>query len=189
MVRKSYWYHQYEEEEIFLTKMRQKGWKFISLHKGLPTTYVFEKCELDDYIYQIDYVKKEEDTSDYHQLYQDAGWEEIISLPAIGVKRYYFCKKSSGNVERIYTDIDSKITLFEKLWRVYGCILLSYLCLGINGIYALTSILSRGTGGVWIIIAIIGIVIFLLLAIMILYFLIGLLRKKRKLQEQKKRGL
>ncbi|GEM_PF-2989632 len=119
-VRKSFFMHQYEEEEQLLRDMRSKGWKFVKLHKGIPTKYEFDKCEPADYIYQLDYVKTSEDFPSYHQLFSDAGWNECYNWDGIGGKWYYFEKENTGEEERIFTDQQSRIDLAQKILLAYG---------------------------------------------------------------------
>ncbi|MFT4145306.1 MAG: DUF2812 domain-containing protein [Mobilitalea sp.] len=49
----------------------------VKFQSGLPSKYEFIQEESLDYIYQLDYVKEEENTDSYHQLFADAGWEEV----------------------------------------------------------------------------------------------------------------
>ena len=44
---------QYKEEQDYLRKMHQSGWKFIKVSK--LSVYHFEKCIPEDVIYQLDY--------------------------------------------------------------------------------------------------------------------------------------
>lgn len=135
-VRRSFFAHQYEKEEEFLSKMASEGWHFVNLHKGLITKYEFDKGEPIDYVYQLDYVNKTEDTESYHQLFLDAGWEEVFSWDGVyDGKWYYFRKLRTGNKEdRIFTDIESKYQLYDKLMKKYGFFFLALLYLQINAL-------------------------------------------------------
>ena len=46
---------QYEEEAVWLRKMQKQGWKFSGV--TMPFFYHFEKCEPQDFVYQLDYNK------------------------------------------------------------------------------------------------------------------------------------
>lgn len=134
-VRKSFLVHQYEKEEEFLSNMAKEGWHFVKLHKGIPTKYEFVKGEKVDYIYQLDFVAAKEDTEDYHQLFEDAGWNEIYSWTGIGGKWYYFRKvHSEGQVERIFTDSESKYDMYNKLWKKFGLYLMFSIIIELNAI-------------------------------------------------------
>ncbi len=121
-VRKSFFPHQYEKEEAFLSKMAREGWQFVNLYAGYPTKYEFEKAEPMDYIYQLDYVTKEEDTESYHLLFLDAGWEEVFGWNGIYESKWYYFRrlKEEGKENRIFTDLDSKCNMYNKLMKKYG---------------------------------------------------------------------
>lgn len=62
----------YEEEEIWLRKQHQSGWKIVKMIP--PCIYVFEECEPEDVIYRLDYQNSEQ-TQEYMQMLRDFGWE------------------------------------------------------------------------------------------------------------------
>ena len=62
----------YEEEEIWLRKQHQQGWKLTKMIP--PCFYLFEACEPQDVIYRLDY-KNAAQTEDYMQMLRDFGWE------------------------------------------------------------------------------------------------------------------
>ncbi len=62
----------YEEEEMWLRKQHQNGWKLTKMIP--PCFYVFEKCEPEDVIYRLDY-KNAGQTEEYMQMLRDFGWE------------------------------------------------------------------------------------------------------------------
>ncbi len=135
-VRKSFFAHQYEKEEEFLSKMAREGWHFVNLHRGLLSKYEFDKGEPTDYVYQLDYVNQEEDTESYHQLFQDAGWEEMFSWDGVyNGKWYYFRRIRTGSKEdRIFTDVESKCQLYDKLMKKYGFFFIALLLLQLNAL-------------------------------------------------------
>ena len=187
-VRKSFWIHQYEKEEIFLRDMRKKGWKFINLYKGLPTKYEFEKCEPEDYVYQLDYIKNEEDTNDYHLLFQDMGWEEIMPWSGYGGKWYYFCKKAeNGKIEKIFTDQQSKLDLINKLIVTYGGLFLLVFALCLNSVNSMFLLVSRKTWLIWLDIPILGIT--MVGIVWIIYCTAGMLILRNKIKRGIKRSI
>jgi hypothetical protein len=143
-VRKTFLVHQYEKEEEFLSRMAKEGWHFVKLHKGIPTKYEFVKGEKTDYIYQLDFVTVEEDTEDYHQLFADAAWDEVYTWRGIGGKWYYFRKvHSKGQIERIFTDSDSKYQMYNKLWKKFGLYLMFSIFFELNAILICADRLSQ----------------------------------------------
>ncbi len=185
-VKKSFWVHQYEKEEAFLSKMANDGWHFVNLHMGVPTKYEFIKGEKIDYIYQLDYVTMEEDTEDYHQLFSDSGWDEIFSWPGIGGKWYYFRRiHANEKNERIFTDSQSKYQMYEKLWKKFGLFFTLLLFLEFNALRIFVTVLDDvGLDSV------IGIIILVLCCCLTLfvatlgYWVIAILMEKSKLKNR-----
>lgn len=183
--RKLFLAHQYEKEENYLSGMRKKGWKLTGVHMSLPTKYEFEACEPQEYIYQLDYVKKEEDTEDYHQMFQDAGWEEVTGYPGLyDGKWYYFCrKKEDGTKERLYTDSESKLDLVKKLQQHYGLFSVAMLCCQIGAVNTLVQRLEAGSVSKGLVVSSVFCAFMVLL---LLYNFFGLLFLGKKLEKQKK---
>ena len=182
-VRKSFWVHQYEKEEQFLSDMRAKGWKFVKLYKGLPTKYEFVSCEPEEYIYQLDYVCPDEDTEDYHQLFQDTGWEEVMPWDGVNGKWYYFCKKKEDNMEeRIYTDSESRLHLVNKLIKTYGIFLLVIIGIEINACARSASLLTEHSHALLLdipIVLITGFAVF-----WFIYLEIAMIAMKKKIEKE-----
>ena len=183
-VRKYYWVHQYEEEGDFLSDMRSQGWKFVALHRGFPTKYEFDKCEPEDYIYQLDYVKGDEDTEAYHQLFKDATWEEVYFWDGVyNAKWYYFCKKvNDGKKEKLYTDSQSKLDLANKFIMTYGVFFMIIMFLCINSMNASIRLLQNPTGLLWLNIPLIILMAFVLFWMG--YCEVGMLFLKKKLKSE-----
>lgn len=136
-IRRTYFVHQYEKEEAFLSKMAREGWHYVKHSRGILAKYEFVKGEPASYLYQLDYVLAEEDTEDYHQLYSDAGWEEVYSLDGIFNGKWYCFRKVSqeGIDNRLYTDEESKFQLYNRLMKTYGLFFLAFLLIS----YSITS--------------------------------------------------
>ena len=184
-LKKSFWVFQYEEETEFLSKMREQGWKFAALHKGIPTTYEFDACEPEKYTYQLDFIPYQEDQEDYHQLMKDAGWEEIMPWQGIGGQWYYYCRKSETGQEKLYTDIDSKIELMKKISKKVLFFLLVAMLLEVNGIYSCMSIVQHDAGAI-----ITGIMIFLIAffsaaVVFLIWQIVCIIRKRIQLAKIK----
>lgn len=135
-IRKTFFAHQYEKEEQFLSKMAKDGWNFVELHRGIPSKYEFEKVEPADYVYQLDYVLKTEDTPDYHQLFADAGWDEVYRFTGIYDGTWYYFRKRrvEGQETRIFSDAESRLQLYDKLLTKYGIFYIVILFIEINPI-------------------------------------------------------
>ncbi len=189
-VRKSFFVHQYEKEEAFLSDMRAKGWKFVKLHKGIPTKYEFDACEPEEYSYCLDYISEEEDTEDYHQLYKDAGWEEVLPWDGVNGKWYYFCKKNiNGEKQVIFTDVDSKLQLMDKLFHTFGVFFLTMILTGTASMANLINLMGDKTHSFWFYLTIPIVVLCFCSTIMLSYYEIGMYFEKRKLKKQEEERL
>jgi hypothetical protein len=106
------------EEEIWLGLQHREGWKLV---KTDGRHFEFEKCEPEDWVYQLDFKKNGVAEEDYIQIFIDSGWEFVQQY----AKWFIFRKKK--------TDIDADITIFSdnaskiemcqrvnkgKLWRL-----------------------------------------------------------------------
>lgn len=185
-VKRMFFIHQYEKEEAFLHKMRLEGWKFINIKRGIPTTYEFEKCEPESYSYCLDYVTEEQDTESYHQLLQDAGWEELLSWPGVGGMWYYFSKKRElGQKEELFTDHDSKEYLVNRLLVSYGLYCVLLMCVEVNGIQRMAG--GLGDWSFFGVLKIVGLVLFSSCLLVLAYVeagLFGLYLKRKKEKQQ-----
>jgi hypothetical protein len=99
-----------QKEELWLSEMARQGW-FL---KSIPVLfYRFKKGQPGDWVYRIDYrggarVNRPE----YLGLFKDAGWE----FAASSAGRYYFrTKRGQGSVPEIFTDKDSRVSLYRRI--------------------------------------------------------------------------
>ncbi len=188
VVRKTFLPHQYEREEEFLSKMAKEGWTFIKFQGGFPSKYEFIQSEPIDYIYQLDYVKEEENNDSYHQLFADAGWEEICESDGIyNGKWYYFRRlRNGGKNTAIFTDNDSKVQLYTKLLQDYSLFYFILLLLQYSGFStAIKDLFHIGIASFSDIMLSILFVIFLLFNIVYITMIIGILIKRRKLVRER----
>lgn len=186
-VRRSFFPHQYEKEEAFLSKMAKEGWHFVNLYKGLPTKYEFIKGEPVDYIYQLDYVTVQEDTEDYHQLFKDSGWEEVFSWDGIYRAKWYYYRRirTDNKVSKIFTDIQSKYQMYEKLWKKYSLFLFVILLVEFNGIRSCINILSEsGFPTVFGTLALIFSSILFIFSLFIVYMIVAIILEKNKIKRE-----
>lgn len=184
-VRKIFLPHQYEDEAEFLTKMSNDGWQFVMLHR--PSKYEFKRDNSYALRYQLDFVTKEEDTEDYHQLYKDAGWQETYEWPGINNgKWYYFCKNyDEAYNEEIFTDKESKYEMLQKLWKHWIGFCLLIIIIELNGARIFIDAIIDDYLNPWTIIFF-GAFIILILFIIVEYIcmIYGLYRKKTKLRKE-----
>ena len=91
---------QYEQEQEYLRKKHQEGWKFVRVN--LLGCYLFEKCEPEDVIYQ---------------LFKDCGWEYIQSLWG-----FQYFRRSAKSIEKadkssseIFCDDESRLDMVKRI--------------------------------------------------------------------------
>ena len=105
---------EHKKEEEYLRRMHQSGWRFIRV-SGFGK-YLFEKCEPEDVIYQLDYhPQPKERYADYLQMFRDCGWEHIQDYAGYG----YFYKRAAdmNGKEGIFNDDDSKIAMMGRVFK------------------------------------------------------------------------
>ncbi len=106
---------QWKEEEKWLRKMANEGWKFLRT-AGFGK-YYFVKCEPEDIIYQLDYHPKGAyHNEEYRQLFEDCGWEYLQDKSGYS----YFCKPASsmnGGNEEIFGDDQSRIDMLNRVFK------------------------------------------------------------------------
>ncbi|GGC99988.1 DUF2812 domain-containing protein [Enterococcus wangshanyuanii] len=111
-IRKRFELADYLEEERFLERQHRDGWKMVELKLPL-STYIFERCEPEDYVYQLDFNSEKKGTDSYIQLFEDCGWEHFYKFG----NWYYFrklrSKKESENV--IFNDGPSRAEMAKKV--------------------------------------------------------------------------
>ena len=104
--------HQYKEEEQYLRKQHQAGWKFVKT--GKLATYHFEKCEPEDVIYRLDYNPEGNANKDeYIRMFADCGWEYIQEFSQFS----YFRKPADqmDGEEDIFNDEAAHLTLMKRI--------------------------------------------------------------------------
>ena len=183
VVRRLFFISQREKEEKFLKKMSAEGWHLVSVKS---INYTFIKGEPQNFTYQYDYVTQDENTSDYHLLFKDAGWEEICGTNGLyNGKWYYFRKECNGKEEKIYTDNESKYNMYSKLLKHYGTFMIGETLLVLSSSTELISggaFMRKGIFGTSVkILVILSITAFILCS----YTFIRLVIERRKLTKKK----
>ena len=184
-VRKMFAIHEHEKEEEFLSSMAKKGYRFVKIHYGLPTKYEFDIAEPEDIIYQLDYVSTKEDNDSYHKLFKDSGWEEVFSWNGADGKWYYFKRQNDGKLHKIFTDLDSKLDLYNKIFKKYSLFFLLLSFTYINGIrVSVDGILRDDINILFKIFSLIILALSTFAIIFIIYSLIGLSKKRKEIKDK-----
>lgn len=105
----------HEKEETYLRNMHKSGWKFVQVR--MPGFYLFEQCEPEDVIYQLDYNQDgEKQLNEYKQLFEDCGWEYIQSC----VGYSYFRKpvrELKSEDEAIFNNDGSRTEMLNRVFK------------------------------------------------------------------------
>lgn len=108
---KWFWAWDDEKEEAWLSNMSKEGWHLKEL--GFPGNYKFESGEPREYHYRMDFITNRKDYQTYLQLFNDAGWEHLGEL---GGWQYFRTSTDRNDVPEIYTDKDSKVQKYQRLF-------------------------------------------------------------------------
>ncbi len=105
---------EWRDEEKYLRQMHNMGWSFRRLF--FPGLYVFDACEPEDVVYQLDYnsdglAHKRE----YVQMFYDCGWEYLTDFGGYSYFRKPVSHMTEGG-EEIFCDEASR---FDMIRRVY----------------------------------------------------------------------
>lgn len=123
-IKKRFELSDYLEEEKFLEEQHQNGWKMLDLK--LPfSNYIFEKCEPENYVYQLDFKPEEKDLEEYLQLFKDCGWEYFYKYGS-----WYYFRKLKSEIEEenmIFNDAQSRAEMAKKVVRFQSTISLAAL--------------------------------------------------------------
>jgi hypothetical protein len=110
-------YYDKDDEEDWLREMSLKGWAF---KKFLPGFYTFEPCEPGEYNYQIDLLDNwSGNKADYSSFMEDLGVEVIDQW----WRWVYLRKRAVDGPFEMYTDAQSKITLYNKIKNFFTIVL------------------------------------------------------------------
>lgn len=108
-IKKNFYISDFEEEQEFLSSQHNAGWR---LNDTKGKKYLFEKCDKEAVVYQIDFNPKEQRKSEYIQLFTDFGWEFITEKEG----RFYFSKSAlPWRDQKIFSDRETKIAMCRKI--------------------------------------------------------------------------
>ncbi len=103
-LKQTFYISDFEEEQEFISSLNNDGWRLTDIN---GKRYLFEKCDKEVYIYQIDFYPKEQRKDEYIQLFSDFGWKLITEIDG----RFYFSKPASQcGEDKIFSDRET-ITL------------------------------------------------------------------------------
>ena len=116
---------QWKEEQEYLREQHKQGWKLVRV--DLIGRYLFEKCEPEDVVYQLDYNPEGDGhKAAYVQMFEDCGWEYLQDY----VGYSYFRKPVSQmkEEEEIFCDDASRADMMKRVFKgkmiPLACILL-----------------------------------------------------------------
>ena len=103
---------QHKEEEQYLRRMHQEGWKFRKV-TGIGV-YHFEKCQPEDVIYQLDYnTEGSANKAEYIRMFADCGWDYLQEYFG-----YSYFRKAAADMdgeEEIFSDDSSRLAMQDRI--------------------------------------------------------------------------
>lgn len=127
-VRKAFW--NYEKEEKWLNEMAAKGLALTDYSRGC---YVFADCTPGEYIYRIELLKnplKHVESQKYLSFMEENGIDYIAS----SMNWVYFRKKASEGAFDIYSDIESKLAHYKRIYLLWSSIMVANLLIGLYNV-------------------------------------------------------
>lgn len=163
---------QWKEEEKFLTQQHKKGWEFTKVNAvGI---YHFKKCTPDDVVYQLDYnPDAAKNKAEYVQMFNDCGWEYIQDYAGYS----YFRKPISqmNGSEEIFCDDSSRLDFMKRVFKGrISLLLIIFFVTILPQIYIQSQsddLFGRVLKGVFIVLGIIYLVIFLVFGVQYLKYI------------------
>ena len=104
----------FEEEEIWLRQTHKNGWKLVKMI--IPCFYIFERCAPQDVVYRLDY-KNNTESSDYHQLFADYGWEYFARCSGWLYFRKPVSETDTAQDGEIFSDNASRVEMVNHVIR------------------------------------------------------------------------
>jgi hypothetical protein len=98
-----------DKEEDWLREMARQGLHLVKAN--MLCRYVFRRGAPADIAYRLDYRNAHRKDAGYYQLFQDAGWEHVLSC--MGWE--YWRKAADGAEPQIFTDAASKAARMRRV--------------------------------------------------------------------------
>lgn len=180
VIWKAYW--DFEKEEKWLNEMSAKG---MALTDYSWCRYVFEETSNNQYVYRIEFLKdmpKHPESIAYLRFLEENGIECVASF----MRWVYLRKKATEGPFDIYTDIDSKIKHYKRIYTMWNTLMFVEFAAGFANL--LISIVNLNTGEKLGNFSYGNLIIGLCLTLLVfLFYRLGLpLREKIKRLEQEK---
>ncbi|ETT53449.1 MULTISPECIES: DUF2812 domain-containing protein [unclassified Paenibacillus] len=176
----------FEKEEAWLNEMSAKGWALVE-HSW--ARYVFEESAKGEYIYRIELLEKDpKEAAGYLLFMEETGAERVPSGPPTKANRafmnqrwVFFRRKASEGPFQIYTDADSKIKHYQRIYKVY--LSLAFLEL-IIGSFNIMLIMLNTSSNIYKINLIVGVSV-IILGLFFVWLSLPVRRKIARLQQEK----
>ena len=108
------WFADFEKEEAWLNGMSARGWGMESFFLGF---YTFRECDFNEYIYRIELLEKSAshpESARYLAFMGETGAETV----ATWARWVYFRRPASEGDFDIYTDVESRIKHYRRIYRM-----------------------------------------------------------------------
>lgn len=130
-------YFNKDKETMWLNEMAKEGCAMMGFFAGF---YAFEKCEPGEYIYQIDFSQE---FGRVHSAYREFMKETGAEIMGVWGYWVFLRRKAAEGVFELYTDVESMITHYSRIRRMFRvglgaelCCLIMEACCAVNGIFA-----------------------------------------------------
>jgi hypothetical protein len=145
--KKNFGIAEFAEEEKWLEEQHRNGWR---LTKTNGTKYQFERCDADEWVYQLDFKEKGTAEEEYIQMFKDCGWEYVLQYD----KWCYFRRKKEDGADlSIFSDRFSKIDMYSRILqsrRLIVTVALFAIACAIEWLSLFTPIFKKEGGGYWV---------------------------------------
>ncbi len=123
-------YLNYEKEEKWLNDMAAKG---LALCDYSWCRYVFEDAPKGEYTYRIELLENlpsHPESRKYIEFLEETGVEFVASF----MRWVYFRKKAADGPFDLYSDIDSKIRHYKRIFTLWATLAFAEICIGLSNI-------------------------------------------------------
>jgi hypothetical protein len=132
----------YEKEEKWLNEMAAKG---LAMTDYSWCRYVFEDSKPGEYTYRLellDNVATHPESRKYIEFLEETGAEQVASY----MRWIYFRKKTEDGPFDLYTDIDSKLMHYRRVFQLWFALTIAELLIGFsNTMTGITQYVEGGT--------------------------------------------
>jgi hypothetical protein len=174
---KWFWHWEDDKEEAWLRQMAKDGLHLV--HPGVFGQYTFAAGEPREVVYRLDFVSMNKKDEAYFQLFRDAGWEHVGEMMGW---QYWRKEVKPGETPEIFTDVESKV---QKYRRLFGFLAIIFLPI-FMGVFNTRSLLTTHYFGAhWIEWVFAGIeILILLMFFLYIYIFIRLGLRIRQLRRK-----